>query len=119
MSDVTLNTVLLVLQFVVYVLVTRSVAPMSWEIVVFALSVMHTWMKMAVIAAVVLTWAAFAFFAPVWVIAIWAMVTVVLIPWRMRKTEQRLSMVADAMGLTVHGLVAQIKGELKNVMKKI
>lgn len=119
MSDVTLNTVLLVLQFVVYVLVTRSVAPMSWGIVVFALSVMHTWMKMVTVLATVLVWAAFAVWAPVWVIAIWAMVTVVFLPWKMRKTEQRLSMVADTMGLTVHGLVAEIKGELKKLMEKI
>jgi hypothetical protein len=119
MSDVTLNAVLLVTQFVVYVLVTRSVAPMSWGIVVFAMSVMHTWMKCVVAVATVLTWAAFAFFAPVWVIAIWAMVTTVFLPWRMHKTEERLEIVADTMGLTVHGLVAEIKGELKNLMKKI
>jgi hypothetical protein len=120
MSDVTLNTVLIVLQFVVYVLVTRSVAPMSWEIFVFALSVMHTWMKMVTVLVTVLSWTAFAVWAPVWVIATWAMVMTVFLPWRMYQTEQRLYIVAGRMGFQfVEQLVAQIKWELKNLMKKI
>jgi hypothetical protein len=119
MSDVTLNTVLLVLQFVVYVLVTRSVAPMSWGILVYALSVMHTWMKMVIVLTTVLVWAAFAVWAPVWVIAIWAMVTTLFLPWRMYQTEQRLEIVADTMDFSVQGLVREIKWELKNLMKKI
>jgi hypothetical protein len=118
MSDVTFNAVLVLQQFVFGIALWMRYAPNIAEIAGSALGLVSRMWRIVTVIGMVASGAVCAYAMPCWMLAVWALVTVVATPFVAVMVEDKLNVVAHRNNMTVALLKDLVKSEIQTLRNK-